>query len=364
MADAREAAFNILQQWTTLDSPPQVPERAGPHATWEGLSSRDRAFAFDLLTAVLRWRNLLDSVIASRLRQPLESLDPPVRALLWLGSCQLLLQSGTADYAAVDTTVAMALKYRSTAKTAGLVNAVLRGITRLAPARLPIDQAVPLELQLSRRAFALDYSTQLTFSESVFPDPVRAPDAHLSIVRSHPAAYVSRLRMIYGGAMAGALLLHNNLRPVVTLRSDESALQVPAAAGLAAHAEAPRFLVAAAGWNETLERLVGSGKLSPQDPTSARPVARVAEMAAGGQLAAPRRIIDLCAGLGTKTLQLARAFPKSQVIGADIDAGKLQRLAARARAVGQGNIATLPAETAATPKPAETYDLVVVDVPC
>ena len=229
--------------------------RTGPAGGWETLAPRDRAFAFDLVTGVIRWRNLLDAVIASRLRQPLETLDLPVRALLWLGAYQLLLQGGTADYAAVDTTVTLARQERSTVKASGLVNAVLRGITRLQPRRSAANAALPVQGRLSRRVFALDISTQVQLAENVFPDPVKALTAHLAAVRSHPALFVDHLRKLYGDALACALLLRNNLRPTVTLRCDQGALDVPAGAGLIAHPDVPRFLIAAEGWNDFIEQI-------------------------------------------------------------------------------------------------------------
>jgi 16S rRNA (cytosine967-C5)-methyltransferase len=367
MPTARDIAFSTLAPWTALTVPPLLPDRSHGRAAgagWDALSPRDRAFAFDLVTGVIRWRGCLDAVVASRLRQPLDTLDPPVRALLWLGAYQLLFQSGTTDYAAVDTTVSLARARPATAKAAGLVNAVLRGVTRLLPRRVPVTPAAAPAL--SRRAFALDFSTHVQFAHDVFPDPADLT-AHLAATRSHPTLYVGHLRRLFGDATAADLLLRNNLRPVVTLRVDADSLDAPAAAGLVPHATAPRFLVAAAGWNDAVDALVREGKLSPQDPTAAKPVRRAAESLASPPadappLRRPARVLDLCAGLGTKSVQLARAFPDARVLAADVDPDKLQRLAARARQVRQANIDTTPAADLAPG--GAPFDLVLVDVPC
>jgi 16S rRNA (cytosine967-C5)-methyltransferase len=381
MSTPREFAFKHLSHWTALANPPLLPERArdtvtpsapeetpASAAAFLKLSPRDRAFAFDLLTGILRWRNLLDAVIASRLRQPLESLDAPVRALLWLGAYQLLLQSGTTPYAAVDTTVALANTHAP--RAGGLVNAVLRGITRLKPTAKPTDFSQPAEARLSRRAFALDFTTEIHLAENVFPDPATALTAHLAAVRSHPALFVDHLRRLYP-QQAADLLLRNNVRPVITLRADADALDVSAAAGLVAHASAPRFLVAAEGWNPALESLIKKGTLSPQDPTAARPVRRLAELLAAGRLPAlpdNPRILDLCAGLGTKSVQLARTFPAAAITAADIDSVKLARLVQRAREIGQKNITSTAAESLVpSSNPSSqtaTFHIVLVDVPC
>jgi 16S rRNA (cytosine967-C5)-methyltransferase len=182
-------------------------------------------------------------------------------------------------------------------------------------------------------------------------------------VRSHPLAFVEALRKQFDDATAGAILLRNNLRPVITLRVDADALDVPVSAGLVAHDSAERFLVAAGGWNDVIEGLVARGKLSPQDPTAAKPVRRVAAMAAAGEIAAPRRVLDLCAGLGTKTMQLARAFPDAAVVATDVEADKLKRLEARAKQMGAGGKNVETREIAEVEKGGK-FDLVLVDVPC
>ena len=301
----------------------------------------------------MRWRGTLDVVIQYPLRQPLDSLDHSVRVVLWLGAYQLLFQGGTTDYAAVDTTVDLAKKHPSTARAAGLVNAVLRGITRLKPTRGPRTG------MLARNRFSLDFETDVTFSADAFPVLDRL-DPHLAAVRSHPAVYVRHLRELFGEKQAGELLLRNNVRPVVTLRVDADSLDVPASAGLVAHAEAERFLVAAEGWNAMVEDLVQRGVVSPQDPTSALPVRALAQLVAEKKVREPATILDLCAGLGTKSIQLARMFPGAQVTATDIDLQKTERLRARAAQLGISNLAVVPiAEVAG-----KEFDAVLLDVPC
>ena len=351
MPTPREIALQTLLPWNKTYDPPFLPERSDEG--WKTLSPRDRAFAFDLLAGVMRWRATLDAVIQFPLRQPLDTLDHPVRVVLWLGAYQLLFQSGTTDYAAVDTTVELAKKHPSTARASGLVNAVLRGITRLKPTRGPRTG------MLARNRFSLDFETDVTFAADVFPTLDR-PDPHLAAVRSHPAVYVRHLRELFGEKQAGELLLRNNVRPVVTLRVDADSLDVPASAGLVAHAEAERFLVAAEGWNGVIEELVQRGVVSPQDPTSALPVRTLAQLVAEKKVREPATILDLCAGLGTKSIQLARTFPAAQITATDVDTQKTDRLRVRATQLGITNLAVVPiAEVAG-----KQFDAVLLDVPC
>jgi 16S rRNA (cytosine967-C5)-methyltransferase len=361
---SRDIVFRTLSRWIQLQDPPFLPERH--HPDWAILSARDRAFAYDLLTGILRWRGTLEAVISSRLNQPFDTLEMGLRVALWLGTYQLLFQ-GTADYAAVNTAVDLARKINP--RGAGLVNAVLRAITRLEPRRIAAtasgDAAAQNALRLGRHLLALDFDTNVRFNTAIFADPARDMVAHLAAVRSHPAPFVAHFLKIYPD-QASAILLRNNLRPTITLRVDADQLDVPAVAGLTVHAGEPRFLVAAEGWSDVLEQLVDSGKVSPQDPTAARPIRRVAELVAQNALGAPARILDLCAGLGTKTVQLARTFPAARITATDLDNEKLHRLHARTEKLKLSNVQTLPLPEIENLKLQieNRFDLILLDVPC
>ena len=244
---------------------------------------------------------------------------------------------------------------QNTARASGLINAVLRSITRLDPKTKPRGEAEVL----SRSSFAVDFEKLVYFNTPVFPKPHSAPDRHLAAVLSKPVAYVTHLRKIFGDDVAGKILLRNNVRPVVTLRVDGDELDIPAAAELSAHAEMPRFLVAAGGWNGVIEEWVTRGTLSPQDPTAAKPVLALKEWGVKEQRGVSGKILDLCAGLGTKTIQAARAFREATVTGTDIATDKLEKLSARAKKVKAFNIVVTPMKDVQG-----TFDAVLVDVPC
>jgi 16S rRNA (cytosine967-C5)-methyltransferase len=358
-SSARDIVFHLLSRWSVLHEPPFLPERN--HPDWAALSPRDRGFAFDLLTGIFRWRGTLDAIIASRLKQPIDALDIGPRVALWMGAFQILFQ-GTADYAAVDTAVTLAR--RANPRAASLVNAVLRAITRLEPRRVAAGEGAFTSSRLHRHNLALDFATDLRFNAPIFPDPHAHLIAHLAAVRSHPAAFVQHAVNICP-LQAADILLRNNQRPLITLRADTDAIDVPVAARLAAHSAAPRFLVAAEGWSDALEQLVDAGTLSPQDPTAAKPIRRLAELAAAGTIPAPKRLLDYCAGLGTKTIQLARAFPAAQITATDLDNEKLHRLHARVQHLKLSNVATHPlAEIEIQPSAFSLQHSILLDVPC
>ena len=92
-------------------------------------------------------------------------------------------------------------------------------------------------------------------------------------------------------------------------------------------------------------------------------------LAAQGAIATPRQALDYCAGLGTKTVQLARAFPSSQITATDLDNEKLSRLHARAQQLKLNNVKSCPLAQIENLKSREgeienPFDLIVLDVPC
>lgn len=73
-------------------------------------------------------------------------------------------------------------------------------------------------------------------------------------------------------------------------------------------------------------------------------------------------VLDLCAGAGGKALQLAAAVgPTGTVHATDVDAGRLDRLRARARRAGASGIVRVHG---ASPPPALAVDRALVDAPC
>jgi len=349
----RELALSVLTRWENLADPPHIPDRTDAH--WAPLLPRDRNFAFDLITGVLRTRGLLDAIIASQLTGSLASLETKVHAILWIGAYQLLLHESGRAYATVDTSVELA-KRAGVARSAGLINAVLRAITRLKP-------AVEVRHGLSAATFPLNFTHQIRLERPIFPVPSKDLRAHLAAITSHPRPLVDMLVAAHGETLATNIMIRNNLRPLILLRRDDPSFSPLPETGLLPH-ENPRFFYVSHGWNPEIEKLVAAGRLSPQDPTSAKPVEMLVQQCAARNFA-PASILDLCAGLGTKSVQLARAFPKAHITAADIDAQKLSRLIARAAEMRISNVTTtplanLPVGTTLT----GAFDVVLVDVPC
>src|SRR4029077_12493147 len=106
---------------------------------------RDRALATDLVTGTLRWQNELDSLIGHFAKRPLAKLDFDVLQILRLGAYQLLHLDRVPASAAVNDAVAMTRRGRKS-RASGLVNAVLRALSRTSRQDLPLPhEHAPLD---------------------------------------------------------------------------------------------------------------------------------------------------------------------------------------------------------------------------
>jgi 16S rRNA (cytosine967-C5)-methyltransferase len=126
---ARDAALDLLA--SALSRRAGLEEGLGRPAL-AALEPRDRAFARALVMATLRRLGPIDAALQARLQRP-----PPERVvnILRLGAAQLLVLK-TPPHAAVGATVDLAAAHKASRPFKGLVNAVLRGLTRDPP---PLD---------------------------------------------------------------------------------------------------------------------------------------------------------------------------------------------------------------------------------
>jgi 16S rRNA (cytosine967-C5)-methyltransferase len=125
----------------------------------------------------------------------------------------------------------------------------------------------------------------------------------------------------------------------------------------------PRFLAHdVSGWHvfngdhgELLGLMESHTALRVQDPASGDPV-----KAASDAGLRPKKIVDFCAGRGTKTVQLALAFPNATVIASDPDLERARDLTSAAKRFPNIKVST-PAQLT---EHFQSADLVVLDVPC
>ena len=350
--DPRQAAAEILSRWRDPYNPPMIPSHDA--LFWNSIALRDRGLAFELVHGVIRWRGTLDAVIQSVSDKPLEEMQPAVRAILYLGAYQLLMLDGAADYAAVDTSVKLT-QQMDVVRAGGFVNAILRSIQRL-------RRGVEPRAKPSTDAFPLDGRRQMRLTKKIFSDPLKDLTGHLSAVTSHPKELVQMFLDAWGKEKAMNILIADNARPMITMRSDDPDFIPADGSGLQAHQQKSWF-VAAQGWSDQLRKLIAEGTLSPQDPTAGRAVQQLIQMLDIQGKQQPR-ILDLCAGLGTKTVQLARALLKGQIFAFDISEQKCEQLRQRVAELELKNVEILPAKQIESKEIHKSFDAVLADVPC
>jgi 16S rRNA (cytosine967-C5)-methyltransferase len=300
---ARRAALDVL---TAALGRKAGLEAALDGAAFSGLSPQDRAFARALVMATLRHLGPIDRALAARLqREPPE----PVRMILRLGAAQLF-HLETPDYAAVDSSVALAAASQSTRGFRPLVNAVLR--------------------RLGREG-----------------EGGREPAAYA------PPWLFARWRAAYGEAAGLAIAAAIPDEPATDLTPREDADAPALAEALEAELLPGGSLRRAA--RGRIEDWPGfaDGRWWVQDAAAAIP-ARLLAVRTG------ETALDLCAAPGGKALQLAAAG--AQVTAVDRSAARLARL--KESLARTGLSAEAIAADAETWGDARLFDAVLLDAPC
>ena len=294
-----------------------------------------------------RWLTLSTVVEASLDRGSWRSLEPRMKAVLLGGAAQLLLFDNEPAHAVVDNAVAWATR-RIRRGAGGLANAVLRRIANLRAEILPAEQ-VPVASWLERGDLVpLEDGRAVRLAEALLPeDPVE----RLGAITSHGRELLLHWINAHGFDRTLHLAAHGLVAPPIVLAGPAASL-----AALGDHAR-PHSTPGFAVWRDRTgglaEALAADASLRVQDPGSAAPVAATASLA-------PRRILDLCAGRGTKTRQLAALHPEAEIVAVEPDATRMRDLEAlatesdRIRAATHADLGAFPA----------AFDLILLDVPC
>jgi 16S rRNA (cytosine967-C5)-methyltransferase len=293
-----------------------------------------------------RWLTLAAICERSLDRGSWQRLEPRLKATLLVGAAQLLFLDGEPDHAVVDAAVSWASK-RIRRGAGGLANAVLR---RVAESRLErLAAGDPRATSFERHRDVLprrDGSAWRLASETFAAEPVE----RLSEQTSHGRELLLHWTNAHGFKVARDLAAHGLLSAPTILAGPETAF--PDDACLEPH-EATGFRVFVGEPVSLAKFLEAHPRLRVQDPGSAAPVEATAALR-------PRRILDLCAGRGTKTRQLAARHPTAEIVAVEPNESRrqdLERLAAslpQVRVIGHDGLPSL----------AGSIDLALLDVPC
>ncbi len=273
---------------------------------------------YEITAGTFRWKGYLDWVLSHYAQRPLKR---DVRYILWVALYQAFFMKKGAHHV-VNETVEYAKKEKGAA-VANFINAVLRKAVRDGR-RLPLPD-----------------------------DPVQ----RLAVAHSFPEWLVRRWLARLGERDTEALVAALNLTPEFGLRvsrnktTQERAREKIKEIGLTPRSG--RLLESAI----TVDRigpllndeLVTSGAIHVQDEAS--------QLVA--QAVAPRkgdRVLDACAGLGTKTEQMLDEYPEARITAMDLRIGRLAPASERLN-IGRGDGLRLPFKR-------NVFDAILLDAPC
>jgi len=297
---AAKALLAIEEGWHAEDALARgLPDGADGRLAWHGVFG------------VLRRRAELDAAIRPHLKQPLATLDAPVRAVLRLGAFEKLF-SRTPDHAVVQQMVEVARRVGA-GRASGLVNAILRRVST--------------------------------------PDDLSRADR-----LNHPAWLVARWDARYGAEQTDIWCERNaTIPPVCLVTHDASGL------GERVSPEAPEAQIDGLPIPNT--RVVAASANLPgveegltwvQDPASVKVADLLADAVQGG------RVLDACAAPGGKSARLwARGL---KVTATDLE-DRMLKLHANIERLG-ADIAVTPWDWSAKNPELGEFDGVLVDAPC
>jgi len=300
-------------------------------------------------TAIQRWQTL-GCLLAQCVRQPWVQIEASMQGVLLTGAAQLVFMDRMPRYAVIDETVNIARRLVRPG-AAGMANAVLRKLAdsvgevvgeawEPARDRIPMDGGV-LKLQMP------------------WLPPVDPLDEHLAFAVSVPIEMASGWIAKFGREKAILLAKHTVLTPPVTI-AVEPGFVAEAGEDYELHKRAG-FIVWR-GNHEAMKAFLAANALRRvQDPASSDAVDHLAALAKkNGEKVG--LIVDFCAGRGTKTRQLANAFPDAKIIAAEPDRDRLADLEELARAIPR--ITAVHSESLAPLLRDVKADVVLLDVPC
>jgi 16S rRNA (cytosine967-C5)-methyltransferase len=297
----------------------------------ESLDPRDLALAEQILVGCVKNHLLLRRLIVHHSGRHLRSIDPLVQKVLSIGLYQLRFLDRIPASAAVNEAVEQAKRF-GRARAAGFVNAVLR--------KAATSGGTP----------------------PLLPDPALEPAAYAETALSHPRELFDRLVRLLGVPDALRFCEHDNREPptIVRLMPDASAddLQSPGVT-VTPHAHLGMFVVEPAK-KALLAEWARRGIAQVQDPTAATVVEQI-------PISPGQHVLDRCAGLGTKTIQLReKVGDGGQVVAIDAMPQRVQQLQLLLAERQLGNVEVYQATM--LPQLSQfadrLFDVALVDVPC
>ncbi len=306
-----------------------------------GLEPRDADLVLAIEREVYRRWLTIRALASAYLQNPFEKLQPAAQAGLLVGAAQILFFDRIPAHAAINESVGW-VRRRQGKKPAGLVNAVLRRISELVAERIATYDPGALD------QIPLSDGRGLRLVRPLLPaDPID----RLAVATSHPVSLCRHWLLRLDRREIELRCLHSLVHPPIILNA-RHAVSPPPGHLVEEHA-APGHFVFSGSSAELRHLLAGRDDVWVQDPASSEVVELLRDRT-------PRLILDVCAGRGTKTRQLARLFPESRIVATDIDAERRADL--QSVFAGQERVETI--DPADLTRFIGQADVVCIDAPC
>jgi len=334
-----------------------------------GLTSRDRALAYEILAGTIKRRASIDAVITQFGHRPPRSIPHHLLNVLRVAVYQLMFLDHVPAFAAIDLACTLTRLYARRAQV-NFVNALLRNIQRT----IDDDNAV---IASDSESYIIPKTAErvIRFNKQILP-PENRPIDRLAVAYSYPKWLVRQWLSRFGLDQTTELLNAGNARPALICRPN--LIKFNQLFGLNDTPEAGRKLAQLLEAEGCRTRMVGKfgaveilegppvtelssfrdGFLQPQDTTS-QEIVWALEVKAG------LKILDLCAGVGTKTTQISElTLDQAKVYASDRQIRKLEGLKANAKRLGINNIEYVSAKAILGGDFDRFFDIVLADVPC
>ncbi|MBY0311112.1 MAG: hypothetical protein K2W85_03490 [Phycisphaerales bacterium] len=310
------------------------------------LSELDRAFAHAVYDAAVRHWLALEFLLARCVDRPIADLEPKLRGVLMACAAQIIVLDRVPTHAAINHAVEWAKKVIRPGAGA-MANAVLRKLTQYhiedsALARRPrfTDQ---------RDELPLHDGGSIVLAQAILPEDELE---RLSIYTSHPVELLKHWMRSASMRDVRQLAMHGLCHAPTVLNTTHSRGPLPEDR-LSPHS-APGHHVFSGSASQLRTLLNERPDIWVQDAASALAIQSVSDLR-------PSLVLDLCAGQGTKTRQLAATFPKAQIIATDVDDGRFDTLSAGFAGSEQVRVVR-PKQI--REKFLGKADLILLDVPC
>jgi 16S rRNA (cytosine967-C5)-methyltransferase len=302
---------------------------------------RDRGLGEQIASGVVKNLLLLRHQMEHYSGKSGASVDPLVQKILAIGLYQMKFLDRIPAAAAVDSAVEQAKNF-GRGRAAGFVNAVLRNV-----ARMP---------------------------EPPMADEIAEPALFAQRVLSHPPVIFERLAKLLGAERAMAFCRHDNSDPPIVLRMFQGIepadlileweqlrnqfADLPDVE-LRPHESPGLLVVRGVRGGRILGHWAKMGLAQVQDATAAGVVEKM-------RISPGMRVLDRCAGLGTKTMQIwERAGITGEVMAMDASEFRCQKLGELVAERGIGNVRTVQAEKmSGADQIGGVFERILVDVPC